>query len=125
VLPKVICIVLQILDTDESLGLSSIEFRLGIRKLVWNHNLVVSSHIACSVACVLTMRRVIFSKQAGFATTQQFLFWAMQDFVPKIHISEEDFDVITNNGTLLNEQGQVLLPTIFLSVPPFITLVFV
>jgi hypothetical protein len=31
----------------------------------------------------------------------------MQDFVPKIHLSEEDFAVITNNGDLLDEHGQV------------------
>ena len=31
----------------------------------------------------------------------------MQDFVPKIHISDEDFAIITNNGALLDENQQV------------------
>ena len=31
----------------------------------------------------------------------------MQDFKPPIHLSDEDFAVITDNGRLLNEDGQV------------------
>ncbi len=33
----------------------------------------------------------------------------LQDFVPKIHISEEDFVAITNNGEWLDENRQVVL----------------
>ena len=34
---------------------------------------------------------------------------ARQDFKPPIHLSDEDFAVITNNGSMLNEHGQVAL----------------
>jgi len=33
-----------------------------------------------------------------------------KDFNPPIHISDEDFAIITNNGSLLNERGQLGFP---------------
>ena len=32
-----------------------------------------------------------------------------QDFTPRIHISEEDFDVMTRGGTLLDSEGRLHL----------------
>ncbi len=34
-------------------------------------------------------------------------YFSQQDFVPKIHLSEEDFAVITNNGAMLDDRQQV------------------
>jgi hypothetical protein len=33
--------------------------------------------------------------------------YGFQGFNPPIHLSDEDFDVITNNGELLDKDGQV------------------
>jgi hypothetical protein len=38
-----------------------------------------------------------------------------QDFTPKIHISEEDFAVITENGDLLDQEGQVIFSSLEMS----------
>ncbi len=35
----------------------------------------------------------------------------VQDFTPRIHLSEEDFAVMTRNGTLLDSEGQLQLET--------------
>ncbi len=73
----------QVLDADESKGLNSKEFRMGLRKLV--------SLYKCKWQGVKILTK------------------SQQDFNPPIHISDEDFAVITNNGDLLDQDGQVTI----------------
>ncbi len=94
------------MDTDESMGLSSIEFWMGIRKLVRDRiDMAVLSFSSIIISTFADFLLVQF--EIGLFLTISGFLSANQDFSPKIHISEEDFDVITNNGSLLNEQGQV------------------
>ena len=36
--------------------------------------------------------------------------WGEQDFTPRIHVSEEDFAIITRDGVLLDDDGQLRAP---------------
>jgi hypothetical protein len=42
-----------------------------------------------------------------FAPNVSVLTFLMQNFTPRIHISEEDFAIITRNGELLDEEGHL------------------
>ena len=81
--PDTRCIEKQVLDVDNSGGLSSIEFRLSIRDLVRGFEcLVLFPWMTDTIAFI-------------------------QDFTPRIHISEEDFNIMTRGGSLLDENGQL------------------
>ncbi len=54
------------------------------------------------------LSKFCFQLEKGLSQLTGISLATSQDFFPKINMTEEDFDVITNNGSLLNEQGQVL-----------------